>query len=383
MCENKDKCAECKSEQKEAPAIFKDGKCDVKELLFALSRMTAVSGNEKTANKALIDLCGAQFDETLTDVVGNVIFIKKCGRAGAPKLLIDGHMDEVGLVVSNISDDGFLTVSSLGGADARTFAASDVTIHGDKPVYGVFCATPPHLFKGDRRAMPPLHEMRIDTGYTKDVLASFGVRIGTIVTQNSEPFSMLNDYVTGKAFDDRISVACAVAAIAETDKADLAADIYITASINEETGGAGPARYAFDIRPEYALIVDVSFDVQPGASSDTTKSGGGPVFEVSTVTDRALTDDVIESAKFYKIPYKTTISPSYTGTNSEDVTLTAEGVATVVLGTPIRNMHTSVETVRMCDVNSLRDIIAAVAKSGRIASQFAHEGYTPPMKPVF
>ena len=143
----------------------------LKELIVSIAGIMSVSGNERKNREALQALIGGVFDEYRTDALGNHLFIKKCGRPNAPRILVDTHFDEIGMMVTDIKEGGFVSVTNIGGVDTRILPASEVIIYGKEPVYGVFAAKAPHLSTAaDMEKLTPLSEMLIDTGYTKEEL---------------------------------------------------------------------------------------------------------------------------------------------------------------------------------------------------------------------
>ena len=141
------------------------------ELIVSLCGLPTVSGSERRSTEALRGLIGAAFDEMQVDALGNHLFIKRCGRQDAPKILIDTHLDEIGMMVNGYRDGGFLTVANVGGVDTRILPAGEVVIYGKETLYGVVAAEPAHLLPAaDAEKLKPITEMVIDTGYSKEEL---------------------------------------------------------------------------------------------------------------------------------------------------------------------------------------------------------------------
>ena len=141
------------------------------ELIVSLCGLPTVSGSERRSTEALRGLIGAAFDEMQVDALGNHLFIKRCGRQDAPKILIDTHLDEIGMMVNGYRDGGFLTVANVGGVDTRILPAGEVVIYGKETLYGVVAAEPAYLLPAaDAEKLKPITEMVIDTGYSKEEL---------------------------------------------------------------------------------------------------------------------------------------------------------------------------------------------------------------------
>jgi len=337
---------------------------DLKKLLISLSGLMGIPGHENYDSDSLKELISPHFDETYSDAVGNYIFVKYCGENGAKKVLIDTHYDEIGMIVNGIYDGGFVSVVNCGGVDRRTLPAGEVTIWGNdrSKIYGVVVSTPPHLAVGDASKVPDMSAIRIDTGYDKDVLESM-ISLGAPVTMLDGGGELLNNYIVGKAFDNRSSVAAAVAAIADMDKADMAYDVYLAVSAKEETGMNGAKIAGFKIKPDFALVVDVNLANTPDTARErTVKCGDGAAISVSAITDRRLTEKMIALAAEKEIKHQTIIEAKGTGTNADALALVGAGISVMVMGAPLKGMHTPTEALLMSDLESLRDLIAASIK---------------------
>jgi tetrahedral aminopeptidase len=155
---------------------------ELKQILLELSETMSISGFENRSADKLCKLISPYFDEYVRSQNGNQIFIKHSKKENAPRLLIDAHLDEIGMMVTEIKEGGFIRVTNIGGVDTRILLAGEVIIYGSEPVYGVVCVTPPHLQKpGENTKLPPVNELFIDTGFTPDILATKGVALGTPV----------------------------------------------------------------------------------------------------------------------------------------------------------------------------------------------------------
>lgn len=343
----------------------------LKELIISLSRIMSVSGGEGRGREELRGLIGGVFDEYRTDALGNHLFIKKCGRPGAPKILVDTHFDEIGMMVTDIKEGGFVSVINIGGVDTRILPASEVILYGKEPIYGVFAAKAPHLSTAaDMEKLTPLSEMLIDTGYSKEELTEL-CPIGTRVGFKPIYAELLNDCLAGKAFDDKACGACAVFGIDAVRKTDLAGDVYFLFSAYEETGMTGARVAGFGIRPDYALVLDVTH-----AETPDTKDRGLPAFgsgvavAVSPILNRRLTGMVTELCRAGSIPYSLDACPGGTGTNANVLGISGDGIPTALCSLPLKSMHTSCEALSMDDANALKKVVSAFIKSKEIAEVF-------------
>lgn len=345
---------------------------ELKKFIFSLSALMSVSGSERYDKDALTELIGPYFDEYECDPLGNHIFIKRCGREGAPKILIDAHFDEIGMLVTDIKEGGFLSVTSVGGLDTRILQACEVVIYGEEKLYGVVASTPPHLQKpGDAKKLKKVEELLIDTGYPKEELENIAP-IGTPVGFAPKFTELLGGRIAGKGFDDKSCGACAAHAIAKAKKEELAGDVCLMLSSREEVGLVGARTGAFAIDPDLALVLDVNFARTPDTKKDETLVlGEGPSVSFSAVTDRRLTRAVIELAKEKGLKCQEIVEAKNTGTNGNIVGLTRHGIPTAVLSLPLKSMHTYSEVVSLDDAMELSKLVLAVITNEKIAKEFS------------
>lgn len=347
---------------------------ELKNLIVDLSSLMSIGGFERFEREKLLSMVGDSFDESYLDNVGNQIFLKRCGRSGAPKIMLDAHMDEIGMYVTEILDGGFLRVINIGGIDTGILQASDVIIYGkEERLFGVIASTPPHLASGDNKELPKIDELLIDTCLTKEELES-KIRIGTPVGFAPKYTELLGNKIMGKSFDDKACAACAIYAVANTPKEELAGDVYVMLSCCEEvTGMALPGAYA--INADYAMSIDVNLGRVPGTNKEeTVELGKGPSITISAVTDRKLTNMLFDIAKEKEIPHQVSVSPTHTGTNAVSIQLAREGIPTVDVGLPLASMHTYNEIISLDDANTLTELVKAFIKDARIAEHFSKGG---------
>ena len=348
---------------------------ELKELVIGLSSLMSITGYETYERDRLTELIGGGFDESYADEVGNQIFIKKCGRENAPRILIDAHMDEIGMYITDILDGGFVRVVNVGGLDTRILSAARVVIYGKKKIIGVIGATPPHLQKaGDSKKLPEVTDLLIDTGYTKEQLEEL-VRIGTPVGFVPEYTELLCGNIAGKGFDDKACAACAVYGIAEVEREQLAGDVYLVLSAHEETDRNGGAMSAANrIDPDYAMVIDVNLGKTPETpKTETVVMGGGASLTYSAIVSKKLTKMTAGLAEAKEIKYQYSVSPAHTGTNTPSVALALAGIPVVDVGLPLASMHTYNEVVRLDDCESVAAIVREFISSKEIAEVFANE----------
>ncbi len=348
---------------------------NLKQLIFSLCSLMSISGHESTEKEKLLSLVGGYFDEYKSDAVGNHLFIKRSGKKNAPALLVDTHFDEVGMLVTDIKDGGFLSVTSVGGLDPAIMQASEVRIYGEKTITGIIGSTPPHLkTKDSAKKLKNIDELIIDTGYPKEELEKI-VRVGTPVGFAPIYRELLGERIAGKSFDNKACAAAAIFAVAAASRDSLAADVYLLLSCHEETvkiGGVAPA--AFDLRPDYAVVIDVNLAHVPDtARSDTVEMGEGISVSISAITDKKLTRSVMALCEEKGIKYQRAAAASSTGTNTTCLGIVGRGIPVADIGLPLKNMHTYTEVVDLADVKTLADFVGALVCSTKIAEVYKNE----------
>ena len=346
---------------------------ELKELIIALCSLMSISGHEARSHKELIELVGESFDETYADAVGNILLIRRCGRENAARILIDTHFDEIGMIVTDICEGGFLKVTSIGGLDPSILQASDVVIYGKETLRGVITSTPPHLRgSSDSKKLTELHSLYIDTGYSKEEIETI-VSIGTPVGFAPRYTELLGSNLVGKSFDNKACAAAAIYGIAGANKARLAADVYLLLSCHEETvriGGVAPA--AFGISPDYAMVIDVNLARVPDTPKyETVEYGGGVSVSISPVTDKRLTRMTEQLCRDKQISFTRVAAPSSTGTNTPALNLVGQGVPTVDIGLPLKSMHTYSEVINMEDAAMLSALVREFVCADKIKEAFA------------
>lgn len=339
---------------------------DTKELVAALASIMSISGQEERGREKLCALAGSYFDEYLLDPSGTHVFVKRCGREGAPKLLLDAHFDEIGMLVSDITEEGFLRVVSVGGLDRRILPAAEVLIYGKETLYGVIGAVPPHLQKAeDHKTAPEIRDLLIDTGYDGESLRRL-VDIGTPVGFYEKTASLLGGRICGRSMDNKACCAAAILAASMVSPTEMEWDLYVTLSAREEAGMAsGCSAAAHRIRPDAAIVTDVTFATAPGVREDESgKMGSGPVLSLSAVTDRRLTQRLLQLAQEREIPCQTCVDACDTGTNATMLSLVGEGIPTAVVSVPITSMHTYNEIADTLDIENAAKLFAAAVGKG-------------------
>lgn len=326
-----------------------------KELCFVLAGKNGTSGDETEACQAAKEIL-SEYMTVKSDMLGNVIGI--CGN-GKINILLDAHIDRVGLVVRGIDDGGFLLVDKVGGEDVRIMTGAKVTVFGKETMTGVVCSTPPHLLtKAQKEAGVDISKMAIDIGCSKEEAEQL-VEIGDRAIIHGEQLEMLGDRIASPAFDDRCGVASIIKAVEAVHDKIKNVRLIVQFTSQEEVGGSGAAVGAYNSDADYAIAVDVGFGDCPSCKkSDTIDLGKGPSIGISPVLDRILSKQIKDIAKKNSIPFQHDVMSGATGTNADKINIARGGVKTALLSIPLRNMHTPVEVIDICDVDNTARLIA-------------------------
>jgi putative aminopeptidase FrvX len=340
----------------------------IPDLLHSLLSAVGPSGHEVEAARAWREWCGAFAAEVDADQVGSS-FARVPGTGGGPTLTVIGHIDEIGLHISHIDDDGFLRFGQVGGWDPVVLVGQRVRLITRRgPVAGVIGRKPIHLLgDDDRKKTPELKDLHIDIGASSRGEARELVRIGDIAVIEAGPLEMPGDRIVARALDNRVG--CYVAAEAARLVAaagDAPGDLIALAVAQEETSFAGSRTSAFRHQPDLAIVVDLTFATdQPGIElGPITKHtlGSGPVIARGTTLHPRVFDLLHEAAEQEGIPCTVESLGRATGTDADAVHVSRTGVPTGLVSVPCRYMHSPVEMVSVPDVDAAARLIAAFAR---------------------
>lgn len=331
------------------------------ELAKAFTGAAGVAGREAAAAEVALQYL-APMGEVSISPLGSVSCTVCPGSAGAPHIMLEAHLDRIGLVVSRLEENGFLRIAGIGGLDRRLLPAAPVTVHtaqGDHS--GVICSVPPHL--ADEKDKPlKIEELSVDTGFSTEEAREI-FHAGDIITLDSSFLPLAEGRIACAAMDDRIGCVAVLAAAEELKKLSTRCRVTLLFSAQEETGGAGARTSAFAINPSEAIAVDVSFGAGFGSPAEKCgKMGGGVMVGVAPILNRAMTKQLISLAEKSDIPYQTEVMGGSTGTDSDGIAIAAQGIKTALLSIPLRNMHTVVETVAVEDVLSTARLMVEYVK---------------------
>lgn len=326
------------------------------------------SGYEQRAADVFRQACASFAHEVVRDQLGSTV-ARVRGRGNGPTLAIIGHIDEIGLIVRHIDDKGFLWFGPVGGWDPAVLIGQRVeVITREGRVPGVVGRTPIHLLReDDRRKLPELKDLHIDIGARDEEEASRRVRVGDVAVISGEPVEMGEDRIVSRSLDNRLG--CFVAHEAARLVAEgepPAADVCAVAVVQEEITFAGATTTAYSLRPDVAIVVDVTFGTDvPGADEKELgrhRLGSGPVIARGATLDPQVFDLLYDTATAEGIPFTVEAPGRKTGTDLDAVHLSRAGVPSGLVSIPLRYMHSPVEMVELSDVTNAAKLIAAFAR---------------------
>lgn len=335
---------------------------DIKEILSRLTASAGVSGNEFAVCRQAAEILSA-YGETVADSDSGCVYCKVFGYdESKPTILLDAHIDEIGMIVTYITDDGFLKVSNCGGLDRRVLLAQQVTVYGKEKITGFVTSTPPHLEK-DSSAVPEMDDIYIDIGYTKEQAEKL-VSLGDRVLIENELCELYGGRVTSKALDDRAGMAAIILALDMLKDKKLRCNTAVLFSSQEEVGERGAIMGAYNISPDMAIAVDVSFaKTHDESPEDCGELGKGPMIGIAPSLSGKMSQDLISLAEQNGIPYQIEVMNGKTGTNADAIGITRGGVMTATLSVPEKHMHTPVEIADLADIENTARLIAKFMES--------------------
>ena len=328
---------------------------EVSALLKKLCDAKGVSGAENGAAEVAAELLN-KYMPSCIDPLGSV---SGSMGDGDVHILLDAHLDQIGLVVTAIDETGFLKVAKCGGSDIRVLAAAEVTVHGKEPLFGVITSTPPHLSKPeDSDKAKGFDEIAVDIGMKKEQAEKL-VSPGDRITFNGEYLELLGNRVSSPSIDDRAGIAAILRCLELIKDKSLNSKISVLFSVQEETGGSGAQAGAFAANADEAIAVDVSFAKAPGVSDDKyAVLGGGTMIGFGPSLDYDMSRKLSAIAENKGIPNQLEVMGGRTGTNCDEIQVAGKGVKTALLSIPLRNMHTAVEVCDLEDIENTAKLMA-------------------------
>jgi putative aminopeptidase FrvX len=337
------------------------------EVLRRLLSAPGPSGYEQAA-AAVFREAAAGFAEVTFDSVGSTV-ARVPGTGSGPSVAIVGHIDEIGLIVHHIDDDGFLWFTGVGGWDPVILVGQRVEISTrDGVVPGVVGKKPIHLLKDEeRKKTPETKDLHIDIGARDGDQARGMVRVGDVAVVGGEPFELPNDRVVSRSMDNRIGCFVALeAARLVAEAGGAAGDVYACAVTQEEISFGGARTTAYSLDPDIAIAVDVTFETHaPGHDEREVGRhhfGSGPVITRGSTLDPQVFELLHAAGEAEDIPFTVTASARATWTDADAFHVSRAGIPSGLVSVPLRYMHSPVELVQLDDVANAARLIAAFAR---------------------
>ena len=343
-----------------------------KALLKSLTDVNGISGHEMQVKSLMKDYLTPVSDDIVEDQLGG-IFGKKNATHGTKSLMISGHLDEIGFIVSQIDEQGYIYFTPIGGWWNQVMLSQKVTIttENGKEIRGIIGSKPPHALSPEERKKPvDIKNMYIDIGVgSKEEAKEAGIELGNMITPYSEFESLANDkYLTAKAFDNRYGCALAVDVLQQLKDENIDINLYAGATVQEEVGLRGAKVAANLIKPDLAIAVDVgvAYDV-PGMTSEKNegKLGDGPLailMDATSIAHDGLRKHIKDVAEHHNIPVQWATTPGG-GTDAGSIHVANEGIPTITIGVPLRYMHSNVSVLNIDDYTNSVRLITEIVRS--------------------
>jgi len=334
-------------------------------LLNKLCGVRGVSGFEcRSADVAKELISELNPDSVYMDALGSVHAIFEPKGEAKRTVLLDAHMDEIGLMVSGICENGMLKFTEIGGIDQRVLPARRVLIHGKKDLFGVVTNLPPHITSSaDMKNSIPMDEMFIDAGLTYEE-ACENISIGDMVTFFTPSGMLLNERYFSKALDDRAGMVSILYAVDELRGKLEDTRLHVLFSTQEESSLAGASAGAYASDADMCICVDVGHASTPDSKSDDTfELGGGVMIGVAPSLRKSMSDALIKLAKKLEMEYQIEVMGGSSGTNAWGIAISNRGIPCALLSIPLRYMHTGLEAVSLDDIKSVGKLLTEYVKS--------------------
>ena len=340
----------------------------VPDVLRSLLTAPGPSGYEQRAAAVFREAAAGFAADVSSDTIGSTV-ARVAGTGGGPSVAVVGHVDEIGLIVHHVDDKGFLWFTNVGGWDPIILVGQRVEIATrDGVVPGVVGKKPIHLMKDDdRKKVPQLKDLHIDIGAVDGDDARARVRIGDVAVIAGEPVEYPNGRWVSRSMDNRIGCYVALEAARLVSEAGGApGDVYAVAVSQEEITFGGARTTAYSLRPDVAVVVDVTFETeQPGLDEKELGRhgfGSGPVLTRGATLDPQVFELLYEAGEAEGIPFTVAASGRGTGTDADAFHISRAGIPSAVVSVPLRYMHSAVEMVQLDDVENTARLLAAFAR---------------------
>lgn len=349
-------------EKKHTPIVLKKGLNFFEKYINNASP----TGYEWEGQRLWLDYIKPYVDDTFIDNYGTVVGV--INPKASYKVVIEAHSDEISWFVNYITNDGLLYVIRNGGSDHQIAPSKRVNIHGDKGVIKAVFGWPAiHTRSGEKEEAPTLKNIFLDCGCTsKEEVEELGIHVGSVITYEDEFMMLNNRYYVGRALDNRAGgfMIAEVARLLKENKKELPFGLYIVNAVQEEVGLRGAEMITQKIKPNVAIVTDVTHDTQTPMINKITQGdlacGKGPVISYAPSVQINLNRLLIETATEREIPFQRQASSRITGTDTDAFAYSNGGVPSALISLPLRYMHTTVEMIHKEDVDNVIRLIYEV-----------------------
>jgi putative aminopeptidase FrvX len=334
-----------------------------KTFLYEYLNNAAPTGFEAPGQQIWLDYLKPYIDETIIDVYGTAVGVINPGKEY--KVVIEAHADEISWFVNYIDDNGYIFVRRNGGSDAVIAPSMRCNLHTKKGVVkGVFGYPAIHVRDIARDKAPTVNDIFIDLGAAnKKEVEEMGVHVGTVVTFEDGLMELNDRYYVGRALDNRMGgfMIAEVARLLKENAVELPFTLYVVNAVQEEIGLRGAEMIARRLKPDVAIVTDVTHDTQSPMynkkEQGDMRCGNGPVICYGPAVQNNVRDFIIDIADQNEIKFQRQAVSRSTGTDTDAFAYAAEGVASALISLPLKYMHTTVETVSKADVQAVIDLI--------------------------
>jgi endoglucanase len=346
------------------------------DFLKTLVNTPSPVGHETRGQRVWLDYAKIYADETFSDTYGNCVAV--LNKGGGPRIMLAAHADEIAMAVNYIDDNGFIYVRRMGGIDAAITKAQRVVIHTRSgAVKGVVGNVAPHLSKSDGDPKPPkIHDLFIDIGVDSRKAAEKIVRVGDPITLADEFDILRGDLVVARAFDNRIGTFAVAEALRllKASEAKLNVEICAVSNVQEEVGLLGARQIAYSLKPDVALVVDVThatdYPTVSKAQHGDIKIGKGPALTHGGCNHPEVVKRLEAVAAKKKIPLQHEAMSATSGTDTDAIFWTRGGIASALISLPNRYMHSPVEIVSLKDLEMIPQLMVGFVQSLKSGEQF-------------
>ena len=333
------------------------------KFLYEYLNNASPTGFEESGQRIWLDYIKPFVDTYISDTYGTVVGV--INPKAEYKVVIEAHADEISWFVNYITDDGYIYVIRNGGSDHQIAPSMRVNVHTAKGVVkGVFGWPAIHVRHGEKETNPTLQNIFVDVGCSsKEEVEKLGIHVGSVITFEDELMELNKKYYTGRALDNRMGgyMIAEVARRLHENKVKLPFGLYVVNSVQEEIGLRGAEMIAERIKPDVAIITDVTHDtgspLYDKKKSGDIKCGNGPVVSYGPAVQNNVRDMIIKVAEKKKIDFQRLSASRSTGTDTDAFAYSNAGVASALISLPLKYMHTTVETVNKEDVEGVIKLI--------------------------